>query len=133
MEPIGEDEVAGLQAFADELQNRFMRMQNEALDLHKRAREVRVSLTSSDGLVTATVGARGDLIRLDIDPRVYRRPDSRKLADTITETVRKAAAAAQEKVLDIFEPLVPREHMKAQIEGDIERVMEQFEPDAWGK
>ncbi|MDF2711163.1 MAG: hypothetical protein K0R62_6815 [Nonomuraea muscovyensis] len=115
-----------MQAYAEELRSMFMRMQDEALDLHKKARAVQVTETSRDGLVSATVGPRGDLVRLDIDPRVYRRPDSRHLADTITETVGRAAAKARERVVEIFEPVIPPEQMAAHIDGDIETVMRQL-------
>ncbi len=115
-----------MQAYADELRALFLRMQDEALDLHERARAVQVTETSADGLVSATVGPRGDLVRLDIDPRVYRRPDSRHLADTITETVGRAAARARERVVEIFEPLVPAEQMAAHLDGDVETAMRQL-------
>jgi DNA-binding protein YbaB len=81
---------------------------------------------SPDGLVVATVGARGEFISLDIDPRVFRRPDSRLLADTIVETVNKAAQKAQEKVVEIFEPLIPADQMRAHLDGDVESVLEQM-------
>ncbi|MBB6349608.1 YbaB/EbfC family nucleoid-associated protein [Nonomuraea muscovyensis] len=123
---FGSPEAAGMQAYAEELRSMFMRMQDEALDLHKKARAVQVTETSRDGLVSATVGPRGDLVRLDIDPRVYRRPDSRHLADTITETVGRAAAKARERVVEIFEPVIPPEQMAAHIDGDIETVMRQL-------
>ncbi|MFI7440488.1 YbaB/EbfC family nucleoid-associated protein [Nonomuraea indica] len=115
-----------MQAYAEELRSMFMRMQDEAFDLHKKARAVQVTETSRDGLVSATVGPRGDLIRLDLDPRLYRRPDSRHLADTITETVARAAEKARERVVEIFEPVIPPEQMAAHIEGDIETVMRQL-------
>ena len=102
-------------------------MTDQAPSLHEEARRVQGTQTSKDGLVTVTVGARGELVQLDIDPRVYRRPDSRQLADTIVETVQKAAAQAQERVLEIFEPIVPREQLKAQLDGDLDAVVEQMD------
>jgi DNA-binding protein YbaB len=119
-------EAAGLRIYADELRDAFMRMHEEALTLHEQGRAVRVTEKSRDGLVAATVGARGQLLGLDIDPRVFRRPDSRRLADTITETVNKAAAKAQEKVVEIFEPLIPADQMRAHIDGDVRSVLEQM-------
>jgi DNA-binding protein YbaB len=123
---FGSAEAVGMQAYAEELRTLFMRMQDEALDLHQRARAVQVTETSRDGLVSATVGARGDLVRLDLDPRIYRRQDSRHLADTITDTVAKAAGKARERVLEIFEPLIPPDQMAAHIDGDLETVMREL-------
>jgi DNA-binding protein YbaB len=126
-EPLSEEmEAAGLRIYADELRDAFLRMNEEALTLHEQGRAVRVTEKSLDGLVAATVGARGELLSLDIDPRVFRRPDSRHLADTITETVNKAAAKAREQVVEIFEPLIPADQMRAHIDGDVESVLEQM-------
>jgi DNA-binding protein YbaB len=127
VEPTGRPDAAGLAAFAEGLRETFTRMTEQAPTLHAHARRVQVTETSDDGLVTVTVGARGELVQLDIDPRVYRRPDSRQLADTIVATVRRAAAQAQERVLEIFEPIVPREQMKAQLDGDLDAVIEHFD------
>jgi DNA-binding protein YbaB len=110
--------TAGMRAYAEELEKRFRRLQEEGPKLQERARALQVTETSGDGLITATVGARGDLIRLDIDPRVYRRPDARALADEITETIKKAGAKARDQVVELFATLVPREQVDAQLGGD---------------
>ncbi|MDF2706783.1 MAG: hypothetical protein K0R62_2435 [Nonomuraea muscovyensis] len=119
-------DAAGLQAYADELQARFMRLQSEALSLHETARAVEVTEKSANGLVRATVGARGDLIRLDLDPRVFRDPDAQGLANTITDTIHRATAKALDKVVEIFESVVPADQMRAHLEGDVETVMKQL-------
>ncbi|MCG5219420.1 YbaB/EbfC family nucleoid-associated protein [Streptosporangium sp. KLBMP 9127] len=126
MEAFEEPDIAGMRAYDEELRRTHERMAAEGLALHDKARAVQVTEQSADGLVTVTVGARGDLIGLDIDPRVYRRPDTRVLADTILQTVRAAEAKAQDQVVEIFEPLIPAEQMRAHIEGDLELVMQQL-------
>jgi DNA-binding protein YbaB len=133
VEPLGRVDAADTQAYAEELRATFMRLQEEAPALHEKARAVQVTEKSRDGLISATVGARGDLIRLDIDPRVYRRPDSRALADVITETIHRAATKAQAKVVELFEPLIPGEQMKAHLEGDLESVLDQMAAQMHGK
>jgi len=127
VEPTGRPDAAGLAAFAEGLRQTFTRMTEQAPALHAQARAVQVTRSSDDGLVTVTVGARGELVQLDIDPRVYRRPDSRALADAIVTTVRRAAQEAQERVLEIFAPIVPREQLKAQLDGDLDAVAEHLE------
>jgi hypothetical protein len=52
---------------------------------------MQVSAASSDGLVQATVGPRGQLIDLRIDHEGYRRVDADDLARAIVTTVRSAA------------------------------------------
>jgi DNA-binding protein YbaB len=63
-----------------------------------RLREVRETATSPDGLVTATVGGRGELLELRLDERVFRRSDSRWLAGAIVTTAHRAVGQAAGKV-----------------------------------
>jgi DNA-binding protein YbaB len=133
MDESGRREPAGLQAYADELRATFMRIQDEGVELHAQARAVQVRETSRDGLVTVTVGSRGELVGLDIDPRVYRHPDARALADSIITTVARAAAKAQERVIEVFAPLVPADQMKAHLDGDLEAVMSQLAEQMGGR
>ncbi|KAB8186535.1 YbaB/EbfC family nucleoid-associated protein [Microbispora catharanthi] len=119
-------DAAGMRAYVEELRATFMRLQEEAPALHEKARAVQVTEKSRDGLVAATVGANGDLIRLDLDPRIYRRQDARGLADAITRTIHAAVAKAQDRVVEIFAPLIPAEQMRAHIDGDLDAVLEQM-------
>ncbi|MFF0866760.1 YbaB/EbfC family nucleoid-associated protein [Nonomuraea sp. NPDC003560] len=119
-------DIVGLQAYADELRETFMRMQRDASELNARAQAIRVTERSADGLVSATVSVRGELIRLDLDPRLYRRPNARGLADAITDTIRRATAKALEELVDLFEPVVPPEQLRAHLEGDLDTVLDQL-------
>lgn len=119
-------DIVGLQAYADELRATFMRMQRDASDLNARAQAIRITERSADGLVSATVSVRGELIRLDLDPRLYRRPNARGLADAITETIRRATAKALDELVDLFEPVVPPEQLRAHLEGDLDAVLDQL-------
>ncbi|MFI6290922.1 YbaB/EbfC family nucleoid-associated protein [Nonomuraea sp. NPDC050790] len=111
---------------ADDSRTAFLRTQREALDLNARARAVQVTEKSADGLVCATVGVRGELVRLDLDPRIFRRPDATGLADTITDTVRRACAKAVDELERLFEPVVPPEQFRAHLDGDLETVLDQL-------
>jgi len=133
VEPLGRPDTAGLAALAESLRETAEKLATDGPRLQAEAKAVHVTETSPNGLVTVTVGARGELVRLDIDPRVFRRPDSRELADTITETVHRAAAAAQQRVLDVFEPLVPRATLQAHLDGDTDAVIGQLNDQMLGK
>ncbi|GAA2299934.1 hypothetical protein GCM10010149_56140 [Nonomuraea roseoviolacea subsp. roseoviolacea] len=126
MDSLDRPDIAGMRAYAEELQGMFQRIQDAGAELHAKARAIQVTETSRDGLVSVTVGARGDLIRLDLDPRIYRRPDARHLADTIAETARRATVRAQERIVEIFEPVIPAEEIQAHLDGDLEAVMARF-------
>jgi len=130
---IERSDIAGMRAYADELQGRFQRLTTEGPEIHQRARAVQVTEKSPDGFISVTVGARGELIRLDLDPRIYRRPDSRQLADAITDTIKAAGAKAQEQVLDLFEPLIPREELQLHMDGNLEGVLERMAGQMLGK
>lgn len=112
-----------LHEYANQLRDNFLRLQDQSLELHQRSRALQVTHTSPDGLVTVTVGARGDLIRLQLDPRVSRLSDSGKLADIITATAHQAAVMAQDEILRMFEPLIPPEQMRAHLNGDLDSVL----------
>ena len=117
---------AALQEQAEGLRADFQRMLTEGPEAAARARQITVTRKSRDGLVSVTVGPRGDLVTLDIDPRVFRRPDSRALADTIVETVQAAAAEAEEMVVETMSSVLPREAVEAQLTGDLEGYLDQM-------
>ncbi len=50
---------------------------------------------SDDGLVTAVVGGRGELLELELDPRIYRDRNAAELAARIVAAVHEAAADAE--------------------------------------
>jgi DNA-binding protein YbaB len=69
--------------------------------------EVRGTGYSDDGLVTAVVGGRGELLELELDPRIYRERNAAELAARIVATVREAAAEAEQETVRFAEKLVP--------------------------
>lgn len=71
--------------------------------------EVRATAYSDDGLITAVVGGRGNLLELELDPRIYRDQDARALADAIRATVRDAEEQAGQEAGRLAEGLLPRD------------------------
>ncbi|MEC3982639.1 YbaB/EbfC family nucleoid-associated protein [Amycolatopsis sp. H20-H5] len=63
---------------------------------------------SDDGRILATTGARGELLTLRLDPRIFRDQDARALSDDIVRTVQAAAATAASRAFDLAAPLLPR-------------------------
>ena len=68
---------------------------------------IRASADSPDGLVTATVGARGELLTLELNPRVYRESDAAALSGRITATVAEAVRLAQDQVVALTRRVMP--------------------------
>src|SRR4051794_38187295 len=104
MEPNNIPNVAAARALAEELEGRLQRLIEEGPKIKERAVALQVTEKSTDGLISVTVGPNGQLIRLDIDPRIYRRPDARALADAITETIKRAGTKAREEIVGMFAP-----------------------------
>lgn len=119
-------DAKGLAAYSNELENVFQQLLTQGPKLQRQAAEMRVTEESSDGLVRATVGVRGELVDLELDPRLYQRPDSAKLAETIVQTAAAAATRARDDVIELFAPLVPPEQMRAHMDGDMDAITEQI-------
>lgn len=111
-----------LRARADELMGELNRLRTGMGDLQQRLRQITATTTSPDGLVKAVVGPRGDLIRLEIDPRIYRKPDSKQLATTITETIHQAAADAAAQVTEACKPYMGSDELQAHLNFDFDGV-----------
>lgn len=79
--------------------------------------EVRGIAFSDDRMIKATVGPRGQLIDLDLDPRIYRRPNSKALSLAIVATVKKAVEDATTKSQQIMEESVPTDMRAGRVGG----------------
>ncbi len=64
---------------------------NRLRTLRDEAAKMSATADSPDGLVRATVNARGELLELELDERIYRTADSVALAATINATIQSAA------------------------------------------
>jgi DNA-binding protein YbaB len=118
---------AAMRNRADELLGELNRLRSGLQDLQQRLRAANATVTSEDGLVTATVGPRGQLVSLELDPRIYRRPDSKHLASTITQTVQKAAAKVQEQVMAACRPYMPDSEVQAHLDYDFGGMMRRLD------
>ena len=76
-------------------------------ETHKKMAQITAVAWSDDRLIKATVGPRGQLVDLEIDPRIYRQPNSKALAATILATVRKACDEAMAKTQEIVKAAMP--------------------------
>lgn len=62
---------------------------------------------SDDRLVRAEVGPRGQLVDLEIDPRVFRKPDSQSLRASILAAASAAVREVAERTQEIVAELLP--------------------------
>lgn len=98
-----------MRARLEQMMSQVRRMASDVNNVQKKMMRVTATVRSADGLVTATVGPRGHLIDLELDPRIYRRPNSGLLAQTIVDTVRQAVEQAANEVQDLLESTVPED------------------------
>lgn len=96
-----------LRARFAEVQEQYVRMRDGLSGLQQQLGELEVSATSRDELITATVNARGHLVRLTIDPRAFREGDPERLAESITATTRQAATEAADRAAAVMASVLP--------------------------
>jgi DNA-binding protein YbaB len=125
-------DLDALRSQADALMSQFDHMRSGMNEMQQKLRAVNATATSKDGLVTASVGPRGQLLRLELDPRIYRRPNSRELATTITETVQDATRKAMAEVEKICQPFIPDAQFQAHMNFDIDDIFRQLDRDLPG-
>jgi DNA-binding protein YbaB len=118
-------ELAGMVEIFDDLKRRMA----EFGDVQRRMLRLTGTAVSDDGMIRVLVGPRGQLLELDIDPRVLRRPDSRALAATIVATTRLAVADVSGQVRAITEESLPSD-MRFGSVGDLDIGKLMFADDA---
>lgn len=96
------DANRALRARFDEVYDQYRRLRSGMDELQQRLAATRISAESEDGYVRATVGPRGHLVDLKLDPRIYREGDADALARKIIRTVQ----AATERSIDQVQRLV---------------------------
>ncbi|MEV4494713.1 YbaB/EbfC family nucleoid-associated protein [Micromonospora arborensis] len=96
-----------LRARFDDVYGQYQQLRSGLDTLQARLAELRVTRRSPDGQVTATVGAQGQLIDVELAPTVYRDRDAGALSRKITETIRAAATAASDATRDLVAEAMP--------------------------
>lgn len=115
---LSRDMLPGLRAYAEQVSKTLERVRGGFDDMRKEMNAVKATTKSPDGYVTVTVGPRGQLVKLELDPRIYRKPDATKLAATITETIQKAAVEANKKIEEVTERYAPGMGVAEQTRGE---------------
>lgn len=98
-----------MKAHLEQMMSQVRRMATDVTSTQKKMMRITATVKSADGTVTATVGPRGHLIDLKIDPKVYRRPNSALLAQTIVQTVQEAVEQALNEGQDLMQATIPEE------------------------
>lgn len=89
-------------------------------DMQRRILQVTGVAWSDDRMIKAVVGPRGHLLELDIDPRVFRKPNSKALSAAIVATVRLAVEEATQQTRAILDDGLPSDMRVTGRVGDVE-------------
>ena len=106
-ESVDRDANRALRARFDEVYGQYQRLRSGLDELQVRLAELRVTERSDDGQVTAVVGARGELISVDVAPSVFQERDAAALSRKITTTVHRATAGAVAATRDLVAGYLP--------------------------
>ncbi|MTD59058.1 YbaB/EbfC family nucleoid-associated protein [Amycolatopsis pithecellobii] len=94
-------------AQVDELLADYRRSRERLASVQRELSAVTASESDPDRLVTATVGARGTLTKLEISEEAYRRYRPAELADAIVRVTAAATARALSEAGEIMAPVLP--------------------------
>lgn len=114
------DANSALRARFDDVVSQYQRLRSGLDDMQERLAGLAVTAESPDGLVRVTVGPRGQLIDLGLDPEIYRRGDADELARTILRTVEQAVTKTTAQVQEMVGEYLPADSGAARFlrEGD---------------
>lgn len=85
------------------------RTTNSLQETHSRMMSMTGSAWSRDGNVKVEVGPRGQVIDVEIDPKVFRRPDVTVLRSAVLEASNAAVADIVGQVNEIIQGQIPAE------------------------
>lgn len=92
---------------ADGRLGEYARLAERIRELRDGIDDIRATGYCRDGTVTAVVDGRGQLVDLELDPRIYREQDSAALAASILDAVRDASEESQRMANRIAADLLP--------------------------
>lgn len=107
-----------LRARFDDVVSQYQRLRLGLDDLQERLSAMSVTAESPDKMVKATVGPRGQLVDLKIDPEAYRRLTPEQLSRTILRTVEQAVAKTTGQVQDLVGEYLPADSGAARFMRD---------------
>ncbi|WP_338604570.1 YbaB/EbfC family nucleoid-associated protein [Saccharopolyspora sp. SCSIO 74807] len=96
---------AAMREQVDGLLDKFHQQTAQLQQAQVAAEQVSATITSDDGLVTATVDSAGSLVSMAFAASSFQRSDPKRLASTATETVRRATAEVQRQKTELMAPI----------------------------
>ncbi|WP_336206948.1 YbaB/EbfC family nucleoid-associated protein [Nonomuraea sp. LPB2021202275-12-8] len=91
----------------EDMAREYNRQAAQLKQAYAELRELTAVGRSRDGMVTVTVGPRGQVRRIELNPRVYAKLSPSELADSIVEQVSAATGEVAERTKELMAPFVP--------------------------
>ncbi|GGQ02571.1 YbaB/EbfC family nucleoid-associated protein [Streptosporangium pseudovulgare] len=91
----------------EELAEEYNRQAAQLRETYGRLNELNVTAQSDDGMVSVTVGPRGQVQDLTLDPRVYRKLSPSELARAIMEQIGAATGEVADQTKELMAPFLP--------------------------
>jgi DNA-binding protein YbaB len=104
-----------LRSMMDDLQ----RARQNLGEAHQKMMVARGEARSPDKLIRVVVGPRGQLVDLELDPRIFRNPDSKALAAEILATARAAVDDVQSQARALRDEMLPKDLREVAKQGQI--------------
>jgi DNA-binding protein YbaB len=98
-------------------------------NLQKQLLKVTGTAWSDDRLIKAVVGPRGHLIELDLDPRIYRKPNSKALSAAISATIREAVEDVLRQNKEILDENLPSDMRLGVADSRLAKLVHQHDAD----
>ncbi|MFF4196776.1 YbaB/EbfC family nucleoid-associated protein [Nonomuraea sp. NPDC001831] len=90
------------------LAKEYNRQARELRTAYGKLSELAATAESRDGLVSVTVGPRGQVQDITLDPRVYRKLAPSQLARSIMEQIGAATAQVADRTKELMTPFMPK-------------------------
>ncbi|MFB4317477.1 YbaB/EbfC family nucleoid-associated protein [Actinomadura sp. 21ATH] len=97
------------QAHIDELLEKYSEQRERLKDMQAKLAAVSATGEAADGMVKVTVGAQGQLTKVELDPRVYRKLASEELAEAVLAASQDAVRQTEGQRREAMAGSVPQE------------------------
>ena len=104
---VSPEMTQAMRARLEQVLGEYDRLTAGLRDLRGRLREISGTARSDDGGLTVTVGPRGTLTGLVIEPRTYRRSSPSELAEAIVALAEQAVADLNRQMEETMRPFLP--------------------------
>lgn len=105
----------------------YTKLASDVREMQRKLAETRASAESPDGFIRVTVGGRGELLELELNPRIYRSIDSVALAADIKDTIQAAVESARLTAFELNRPFLPHDAQVSNIDLDFDPFLHQLD------